>query len=99
MTINVNNTRNVVVIRGDPDKVTAVEPVARQQIKEAVRAEATVSFPNDRLGALLGTKGSRIKQLQVLCGAVLCCAARLVCRRGFVVHLSEIAVQAAGFSA
>ncbi len=63
--INIHKTKNVIVIRGDPDKVDACEPVARQQAKDAIRAEATVPFPNDRLGALVGTKGARVRQLQV----------------------------------
>ena len=63
--INVLSAKNVVSIRGDPDKVAAVEPVARQAIKEAIRAEVNVAFPSDRLGSLLGPKGARIKQLQV----------------------------------
>jgi hypothetical protein len=65
VTMNVNKVKNVVVVRGDPEKVDAVEPVARQQVKDAIRAEAVVPFPNDRLGSLLGPKGTRVRQLQV----------------------------------
>lgn len=71
VTVNVNSSKNVVSIRGDPEKVAIVEPVARLQIKEAIRAEVNVAFPNDRLGALLGTKGARIKQLQADLGVTM----------------------------
>jgi rRNA processing protein Krr1/Pno1 len=65
VTVNLNRKKGFVTLRGEPDKVDAARPVAERQIRESIRAEAVVNFPNERLGGLMGTRGMRVRQLQL----------------------------------
>lgn len=82
VTLTLNRGKKCVVIRGEAADVEAAKAVVAKRLKELVRVEETINFPVARLPYLMGAKGSRIRQLQVLLASCCFCIAFLVLLHG-----------------
>ena len=69
--ITVNAGAGVFSLRGEPEGVAAATAALRRLAREAGKAEQVVDLPSDRIGAVIGPKGARIRSLEADTGAAV----------------------------
>ena len=68
VSITLNRGKKTVVVKGEQADVDAAKALITRKLKELIRVEETIAFVATRLPYLMGTKGSRIRNLQVAHG-------------------------------
>ncbi|RYG40723.1 hypothetical protein EON68_03890, partial [archaeon] len=64
VSIAADATAGVFTLRGEDANIAAAKVAIKRQSREAMRDEAEVSVPTDKLGAIIGTRGARLRQLE-----------------------------------